>query len=79
MSLTKTPFILLATWAFDTSTMPPNPPSPKHEAHRVTSSSGKCCKHPMGGHYHEREHFENYSAGKQPLNRPYSGFLPLLR
>ncbi|KAF8803361.1 hypothetical protein BYT27DRAFT_7195679 [Phlegmacium glaucopus] len=35
MSLTKIPFILLATWAFNTSMTPPNPPPPENE--RITS------------------------------------------
>jgi hypothetical protein len=35
MSLTKIPFILLATWGFNTSITPPNPPPPKNE--RISS------------------------------------------
>ena len=31
MSLTKIPFILLATWGINTSYRPPNPPPPQHE------------------------------------------------
>jgi hypothetical protein len=31
MSLTKIPFILLATWGLNISYTPPNPPPPQHE------------------------------------------------
>jgi hypothetical protein len=31
MSLTKIPFILLATWAFNTAMTPPTTPAPKKE------------------------------------------------
>jgi len=31
MSLTKIPFIILATWGVNKSYRPPNPPPPQHE------------------------------------------------
>ena len=31
MSMTKIPFILLATWGFNTTLTPPNPPPPANE------------------------------------------------
>ena len=36
MSLTKIPYILLATWGINASYRPPNPPPPQHE--RFSSS-----------------------------------------
>ena len=72
MSLTKIPFILLATWGINTSFRPPNPPPPQHE--RFSSSESVPLDYPgfnQWGSFISR--VSNHSKQKNLLNNPPIG------
>ena len=85
MSLTKIPFILLATWGINASYRPPNPPPQQHE--RLSSSvplenSGFVKWGPIIGRVSNCS--EQILNGKKELikrssDRSYNGLLALLR